>query len=310
MTTSTPVALDAGNNLWFKLFKGYETYNYADELKNHNFGGAVGYDHALNLTTRVGGLFSYGVTNYSTDNLSGDSHDWRVGAYVDHKNGDWDYQGLLTYGHNKYDLDREVLGAKLNSDYQAKVWDVEAKAKYLIPSTKAKTWQFTPYGKLSYTHTNVWDVEAKAKYLIPSTKAKTWQFTPYGKLSYTHTNQDAYSETGSSVFAQNIESASYNSTRGEIGLEFKRAYDKHGGFGGSVGYKRVLSGVNPELNGTFAGDDHNFTIRGDNDRDFLTYSLNVHGSLGGKWTGQAELRGEASRNTHKEIISVAAKYSF
>ena len=53
-----------------------------------------------------------------------------------------------------------------------------------------------------------------------------------------------------------------------------------------------------------------FTIRGDNDKDFVTYSLNVHGSLGGKWTGQAELRGEASRNTHKEIISVAAKYHF
>jgi hypothetical protein len=49
--------------------------------------------------------------------------------------------------------------------------------------------------------------------------------------------------------------------------------------------------VNPELNGTFAGDDHNFTIRGDNDRNFVTYSLNVHGSLGGKWTGQAELQG-------------------
>jgi uncharacterized protein with beta-barrel porin domain len=96
LTTSIPVTLDASNNLWFKLFKGYETYNYADELKNHTFGGAVGYDHALNLTTRVGGLFSYGVTNYSTDNMSGDSHDWRVGAYVDHKNGNWDYQGLVT----------------------------------------------------------------------------------------------------------------------------------------------------------------------------------------------------------------------
>ena len=98
-----------------------------------------------------------------------------------------------------------------------------------------------------------------------------------------------------------------------MGLEFKRSYDKNGGWGGSVGYKRVLSGVNPELNGTFATDTlsgSGFTIRGDNDKDFVTYSLNVHGSLGGKWTGQAELRGEASRNTHKEIISVAAKYHF
>ena len=276
MKTSLPVSLDATNNVWFKLFRGYENYNYNDSLENKSFGGAIGYDHALNLTTRVGGLFSYGVTNYSTDNMSGSSHDWRVGAYVDHRNGNRDYQGLLTYGRNRYDLDREVVGAKLNSDYQAKVWDVEAKAKYLIPSTRAKT----------------------------------WQFTPYGKLSYTHTDQDAYSETGGSLFAQNLESASSNSTRGEIGLEFKRAYDKNGGFGGSVGYKRVISGVNPELNGTFAGDDHSFTIRGDNDKNFVTYSLNVHGSLGGKWTGQAELRGEASPHTHKEIISVAAKYSF
>ena len=295
MRTTTPVALDASNNLWFKLFKGYETYNYNDELKNHTFGGAVGYDHAVNLTTRVGGLFSYGVTNYSTDNISGDSHDWRVGAYIDHKNGNWDYQGLVSYGRNKYDLDRSInlagsgLGnSTLNSDYQAKVWDMEAKARYLIPSTKTKI----------------------------------WQLTPYGKISYTHTNQDAYSETaggssmassGSSVFAQNIDSASNNSTRGEIGLEFKRSYDKHGGWGGSVGYKRVLSGVNPELNGTFAGDTlsgNGFTIQSDNDKNFVTYSLNVHGSLGGKWTGQAELRGEASPHTHKEIISVAAKYHF
>ena len=291
VAASAPVALDASNNLWFKLFKGYETYNYADELKNHSFGGAVGYDHALNLTTRVGGLFSYGVTNYSTDNLSGDSHDWRIGTYVDHKNGNWDYQGLISYGRNHYDLDRNIslagssLGnGTLNSDYKAKVWDVEAKAKYLIPSTKTKT----------------------------------WQFTPYGKLSYTHTSQDAYSETlknGSSsgvsgLMAQDLDSASHNSWRGEIGLEFKRNYDKNGGWAGSVGYKRVLSGANPELNGTFSGDNSQFTISSDNDKNFVTYSLNLHGSLGGKWTGQAELRGEASPHTHKEIISVAAKYHF
>ena len=107
-----------------------------------------------------------------------------------------------------------------------------------------------------------------------------------------------------------MESTSHNSTRGEIGIEFKRAYDKNGGFGGSVGYKRVISGLNPELNGTFVGDNNNFTISTDNDRNFVTYSVSVHGKLAKNWTGQAELRGEASNNTHKEIISVAAKYSF
>jgi len=312
MRTTTPVALDASNNLWFKLFKGYETYNYNDELKNHTFGGAIGYDHAVNLTTRVGGLFSYGVTNYSTNNISGSSHDWRVGAYVDHKNGNWDYQGLVSYGRNKYDLDRSInlagsgLGnSTLNSDYQAKVWDVEAKARYLIPSTKAKTWQLTPYGKLSYTHTS--------QDAYGETAGGTLSGTGSSGSSGGSSLSGSSSSSVGNIFAQNLGSASYNSTRGEIGLEFKRSYDKHGGWGGSVGYKRVLSGVNPELNGTFVGDTlsgNGFTIRGDNDRNFVTYSLNVHGSLGGKWTGQAELRGEASPHTHKEIISVAAKYHF
>jgi autotransporter-associated beta strand protein len=279
--TSLPVALDANNNLWFKLFRGFETYGgngNSSDLNNSSFGGAVGYDHALNLTTRVGGLFSYGKTHYDTDNISGDSHDWRVGLYADHKNGDWDYQGLLSYGQNHYDLDRYIAydRSTSNSDYKAKAFDAEAKAKYLIPSTTKKI----------------------------------WQVTPYGKLSYTHTQQDAYSETGSSIFRQNIDSTTNNSWRGEVGVEFKRNFRNQTGWGGSIGYKRVISGMNPELNGTFVGDNNNFTISTDNDRNYVTYSLNAHGKLGAKWVGQLELRGEKSGNNHKEVYSAIAKYSF
>ena len=278
MKTSIPVALDATNNVWFKLFRGFENYNYNDSLENKSFGGVVGYDHAINLTTRIGGLFSYGVTDYNTDNIEGKSYDWRIGVYGDHKNGDWDYQALATYGRNHYDLDRSVTweGTKTNSDYKAKVWDGEVKAKYFIPSTQNKT----------------------------------WQVKPYGKLSYTHTAQDAYAETGSSTFKQSLNSTSNNSWRGELGVELNRNINNKTSWGGSIGYKRVLSGLNPELNGTFVGDTNGFSITSDNDRNYVTYSLNARGSLGGKWMGQAEFRGEASSNTHKEILSVTAKYSF
>jgi autotransporter-associated beta strand protein len=279
--TSLPVALDANNNLWFKLFRGFETYGgngNSSDLNNSSFGGAVGYDHALNLTTRVGGLFSYGKTHYDTDNISGDSHDWRLGVYADHKNGGWDYQGLLSYGQNHYDLDRYIGydSSTSNSDYKAKAFDAEAKAKYLIPSTTKKI----------------------------------WQVTPYGKLSYTHTRQDAYSETGSSIFRQNINGTTNNSWRGEVGIEFKRNFRNQTGWGGSIGYKRVISGLNPELNGTFVGDNNKFTISTDNDRDYVTYSLNAHSKLGAKWVGQLELRGERSSNNRKEVYSAIAKYSF
>jgi len=276
--TSVPLALDATNNVWLKLFRGYENYTYSDDLENKSFGGAIGYDHALNLNTRLGGLISYGVTNYSTDNVNGDSYDWRVGIYGDHKNGDWEYQALATYGRNRYDLDRFVTweGTKTNSEYKAKVWDGEVKARYFLPSTQNKT----------------------------------WQVKPYGKLSYTHSKQDAYAETGSSVFKQSLNSATNNSWRGEVGVELNRNLTKQSSWGGSIGYKRILSGLNPELNGTFVGDTNSFSIRGDNDRNYITYSLNTRGSLGGQWMGQAEFRGEASGHSHKEIVSVIAKYSF
>jgi len=278
MKTSIPVALDATNNVWLKLFRGFENYNYNDSLENKSFGGVVGYDHAINLTTRIGGLFSYGVTDYNTDNIEGKSYDWRIGVYGDHKNGDWEYQALATYGRNHYDLDRSVTweGTKTNSDYKAKVWDGEVKTKYFIPSTQNKT----------------------------------WQVKPYGKLSYTHTAQDAYAETGSSTFKQSLNSTSNNSWRGELGVELNRNLNNKTSWGGSIGYKRILSGLNPELNGTFVGDTNGFSITSDNDRNYVTYSLNARGSLGGKWMGLAEFRGEASSNTHKEILSVTAKYSF
>lgn len=278
--TTLPVTLDAENNLWFKLFRGVETYDGAgssSDLNNSSFGGAVGYDHALNLTTRIGGLFSYGQTHYDTDNINGNSHDWRFGLYADHKRGDWDFQGLVSYGQNHYDIDRSVAwdSSTSNGDYKAKVVDAELKAKYLIPSTAART----------------------------------WQVRPYGKVSYTHNNQEAYGETGDSIFKQSINSTSNNSWRGEIGAEFKRDFKNQTGYGGTIGYKRVFSGLNPELNGSFA-DGSNFIISTDNDRNFVTYSLNAHGKLGPKWVGQLEFSGEAGGHSHKEIYSAVVKYSF
>jgi hypothetical protein len=281
VNANVPIALDANNNFWLKMFRGFEGYGGSDgesDLNNQSFGGVVGYDKAAGKDARIGGFFAYGKTNYSTDYLTGNSSDWRLGFYGDKCNGDWEYQGYVSYGANHYDLDAYTsdAGAKLNSDFKAKIWDVGLKAKYTIPSTKEKT----------------------------------WKIRPYGELGYTHTSQDSYTESGSSAFAKNIESASNNSTRAELGVEFKRRITPTSGWGGSIGYKRILSGANPELNGTFIGGTDSFTVKTENDRNYLTYNLNAYTSLGGKWTGQAEIRGEKSSNNHKEVYSISAKYHF
>ena len=273
---AAPIALDDSNNFWLKLFKGYDTYNGTSDLKEQTFGGVIGYDKAVNSVTRVGGLVSSGLTHYSADNMNGDSKDWQLGAYIEHKSGGWDYSGLFSFGRNNYNLNRYVSSEKYKADYHAKVWDVEARAKYPLPSTRERT----------------------------------WEIAPYGKLGYTRTSQESYDETGKGISAQHIAYRSHSSVTSEIGAELNRSLGMDGGYSLALGYKRVLTGANPTLNGTFVGDTHPFTVRSENDRNFLTYSVNVHGRLGPQWSGQAELRGEASPNAHKEIVSVMAKYSF
>ena len=239
-------------------------------------GGVIGYDKAVNKATRVGWLVSGGLTHYSADSMDGDSKDWQLGAYIEHKNAGWDYSGLLSYGRNNYDLNRYAGGEKYNADY----------------------------------HANVWDIEARAKYSLPSTTERTWKVAPYGKLGYIHTSQESYDETGTGISAQHIADSSHSSVTGEVGVELGRQLGPDGGYRLALGYKRVLSGANPTLNGTFVGDTHPFTVQSENDRNFLTYSVAMHGKLGPQWSGQAEIRGEASPNTHKEIVSVTAQYSF
>jgi len=281
INTNIPMVLDTNNNFWIKMFRGFENYGGIDgdsDLNSKSFGGVIGYDKSAGQDARLGGFFAYGKTNYNADYMNGNSSDWRLGLYGDKRNGDWEYQGLISYGANHYDLDAYTWdsGVKLNSDFKAKIWDLGLKAKYTIPSTKTKT----------------------------------WKIRPYGELGYTHTAQDSYTESGNSAFAKDMDSASNNSTRAELGVEFKRSITPTTGWGGAIGYKRILSGVNPELNGTFIGGTDSFTVRTENDRNYLTYNLNVHTSLGGKWTGQAEFRGEKSSNNHKEVYSIAAKYHF
>jgi len=291
-TLNLPVAVDGDNNLWLQMFKSYESFSLdAGNLQNKTWGGIIGYDRGFGTGSentlvpghladaRVGGFVSYGRTNYSSLGLRGDSNDWRVGLYGSKINGAWDYQAMVSYGNNKYDLDHDIALADstAHADFKGKIWDAQAKARFTVPATRTKT----------------------------------WQVRPYGQLNYTHTAQDAYEERGTGAFKQSIEAAGNNSWRAEFGVEFKRQIAKNSTVSASVGYKRLLRGANPELNGSFFGVDNSaFTVSSDNDKNYLTYGFGVRGSLGGAWTGNLGLRGEMSAHSHKEIFGAMANYSF
>lgn len=279
LQTALPVALDASNNLWVSIFRGQDS-QATGNVSGRTFGGIIGYDKSINLQTRLGVFASYGSSNYSGDSLAVESKDWRAGVYGSHVSGPWTYQGAISYGDNHYDSKRFVLGESINGDY----------------------------------HSKLWDVFAKAKYTVPSTREKTWQVIPYGALEYTHNAREAYAETASSIFGQQVKSASMNTTTAEIGVEFQRKLTNTNGWGGSVGYKRILNGANPGLEGNFIGSggvaNTAFTLQSAEDKNYITYSLSAYGALDERWLLQGEIQGERSAHNHNELYSVMLKYSF
>lgn len=279
VSANVPNSLDTADNLWGSMFRGQDTRDLGNTNSN-TFGGVLGYDHEVHLTDRVGGFVSYGKSSYGGDGISSDSHDWRLGAYGSHSNGDWTYQGILSYGTNRYDTRHYVLGDRYDSKYDMKVWDVMAKVIYNVPSAKTKT----------------------------------WQIMPYGQLEYTHGSRDSYTEQGTGTFRQQIESKNYNTTTAEVGLGLQRKLGKIGHWGGSVGYKRVLSGADHYLRGSFIGSqgiaDTGFSLKSSEDKNYFTYSLGANGQLSSCWTLEGKVEGEKSAHNHDEVYSVTAKYSF
>lgn len=279
LQTALPVAIDASNNLWCSMFRGQDNLATGN-VSGRTFGGILGYDRSTNLQTRLGTFVSYGSSNYGGDSLDVESKDWRVGIYGSHISGPWTYQGAISYGHNNYDSKRFVLSDSLKGDYHAKLWDIFAKAKYTVPSTLNKT----------------------------------WQVMPYGTLEYTHNAREAYDETGHSMFRQHIKSSSLHTTTAELGLELRRKVSATHGWGGSVGYKRVLNGANLGLEGSFLGSrdiaDTAFSLHSSEDKNYLTYSLHAYGALNKRWLLQGEIQGERSAHNHNQVYSVLLKYSF
>lgn len=271
------------DNFWGKMFRGFEHMD--GQTGGHGFdnavtGGMLGYDRMLGATSRLGGFFSYGEVKYNSEGIAGDSKDWRIGLYGSKQNGNWDYQWLASYGQNRYDLDHylSALGMKAGSEFKSKLWEAQLTAGYLLPSTQKKI----------------------------------WQVKPYVTVAYSHIDQNGYTETGNSLLAQKIEKAVNNNWTAEIGTKFRRKFANGTGWGGSIGYRRVLSGANPGLDGTFLADTKSnvFHVSYDNDRDFLTYNLNAFGNLSARWTIQGDITGIRSSSRHTELYSVMAKYSF
>ena len=139
-----------------------------------------------------------------------------------------------------------------------------------------------------------------ASYNLHHGKDKLWQVSPYAGIHISRYNQDGYSESGAGKLSQLADPFANTYSTGEIGLEMARQIPK-GRYAFRVGYKRVLSGIDPDLTIAFSGAaGSKLTIRGsEQDKEQLTFGLSIQGELAKDWTIDSQInhqQGSASRS--------------
>jgi anti-sigma regulatory factor (Ser/Thr protein kinase) len=140
--------------------------------------------------------------------------------YAGYNRGAVDVETHLAYGKQKNDAKRHLtqLGLEAGSKYDSNTISLGVKARYNIHHDQNKVWQISPY-----TDVNV-----------------NWY------------NQDRYKESGAGVYNQEADPFNNTYSTGEVGLEFARSLPK-GSLAVNVGYKKVLSGSNPNMSVVYSG---------------------------------------------------------
>lgn len=277
--TVIPLQLDADNSWWMKTTKNWGTVDAQQDLpetSNQSFGFIIGRDQKNSEHWRTGVALEYGKNNVTSSMENSASQSYKLGVYGGYSQGALAVQTCLTYGRQSNDATRYLnqLSLKAESDYRSKVLGFGIGARYNLHYNQETKWQVSPY-------TNV-------------------QITRY--------NQDAYVERGAGVFNQETEKLLNTYSTGEIGIEARRELSK-GRYGVSLGYKKVLSGNNPEMTIAYSGNlRKKIKISGhEQDSEFVVLGVNLQGELANNWTLDGQVDCELGRGSKNLTASVMAR---
>jgi hypothetical protein len=191
----------------------------------------LGADKAYKKNRRLGFYAGYRKGSYTGSDKWLDTNDIRVGLYHWQKNGQWDYLTQLNYGHQNNDFSRGIpeLGLKSEGSFHGNAVFLGIKAR-------------------------------KNQY-----KDNSWNINPYFTGDVTIYRQNGYEESGAYPFGHDVDGMSATYTTVGTGLEFQRNFTKSV-LSGRVGYRRVLSGNDPDIS---------YSYRGDNSRSYREYNEEI-----------------------------------
>ena len=267
-----PLEFDGKSSWWLKTIKNWGAIDAQQDLPgidNRSYGLVVGQDRKVNDHWRLGYLVGYGQNRVTSSLAATDSHGYRMGVYGGYSKGAFDLHTYLDYGRQNNHAARYLptLNRQANSNYDSKTLSFGLGARY--------------------------NLHAK--------KDKLWQVSPYADLYITRYNQNGYKETGAGdTYDQIADNLANTYSTGEIGLEVARSIPK-GRYAFHLGYKKVLSGSNPEMTVAYSIDPYKkSTVSGsEQDREYLVLGLTLQGQLAKNLTIDGQINqqlGAKSRN--------------
>ena len=275
-TVNTIIPLEIGNqnSWWLKTSKGWGSTASRDglpELDNRSFSLVLGQDKKAGDHWRTGILMGYNQ-NSVTSNLSNtSSHGYRFGLYGGYQKEAFSLQTHLHYGRQdntatRYLQDLDLVSRQADSNYDSSALSLGLTASYNLHHGKDKLWQISPYADIHIT-------------------------------CY---NQDGYQERGAGELSQIADKFANTYSTGEIGLEMARKIHK-GRYAFRAGYKRVFSGIDPDVTVAFSGaPGSKLTISGSRqDKEQFTLGLSIQGELAKNLTidgGLNHQQGSSSRS--------------
>lgn len=272
VNTIVPLEVGSQNSWWMKAIKNWGSNDAQQDLPgidNRSYGLVVGQDRKVNDHWRLGYLMGYGQNHVTSTIAATDSHGYRLGVYGGYSKGSFDLHTYLDYGRHSNHAARYIRTLGLQSD--------------------------------SNYNSNTLSFGIGARYNLHAKKDKLWQVSPYADLYISRYNQNGYQEAGAGdTYDQIADPLANTYSTGEIGLEIARAIPK-GRYAFHVGYKKVLSGSNPEMTVAYTiKPTDKITVSGsEQDREYLVLGLSLQGQLAKDLTIDSQLnhqRGSSSRN--------------
>ena len=277
-----PLDLDAANSWWAKTSKSWASTGAGDGLPgldSRGFGFILGRDKKAGEHWRTGALIGYNQHTGASGLSSTTSQGYRLGMYGGYSKGAFGLETHLNYGMQSNQATRYLQDLTLQSR--------QTDSRYNSTT-------------LSFGLT--------ARYNLHHGREKLWQVSPYAAFSLTRYHQDAYSEKGAGELSQIADQFASTYSTGEVGLAMARTIHK-GRYAIHVGYKRVLSGSNPDMTIAYSGaPGSKLTIRGSQqDTESLVLGLNLQGEVGKNWTIDGQLTSEAGRTGSSLTASLTLK---